>query len=83
MNAIVNTANLAFLLMSTFGFAAIGALDDSLKVHMQNTDGLKPLQKMAGILIVSVILLMMLPNQVRLNVPVLGIEIDNAGIWVL
>jgi phospho-N-acetylmuramoyl-pentapeptide-transferase len=43
------------LLFVTIGFAAVGFLDDFLKIVRHNKDGLKPWKKMGCLLIVSVI----------------------------
>ncbi|AGC69144.1 phospho-N-acetylmuramoyl-pentapeptide-transferase MraY [Thermoclostridium stercorarium subsp. stercorarium DSM 8532] len=41
------------LILTTFGFALVGFVDDFLKVKRHNKDGLTPKQKMLGLLIVA------------------------------
>ena len=43
------------ILFITFGFGLIGFIDDFRKLVLRNTEGLKPLYKMLGLLIISVI----------------------------
>lgn len=61
--------NTLFLLFSTVGFGIIGFLDDYLKVVRNNTDGLKPKQKLLGILLVSLGLYFLIPQDVKLYLP--------------
>jgi phospho-N-acetylmuramoyl-pentapeptide-transferase len=41
------------LVLATMGFAFVGFLDDYLKIRKKNNEGLSPMQKMTGLLIVS------------------------------
>ncbi len=43
------------LILVSIGFGAIGFIDDYKKVVLKNTDGLKPKQKMLGLLIISIV----------------------------
>lgn len=43
------------LTIATIGFGIIGFIDDYKKVVLQNTDGLKPRAKMAGLLVISIL----------------------------
>jgi phospho-N-acetylmuramoyl-pentapeptide-transferase len=45
--------NLAALILTTLGFGLVGFLDDFLKIKRKSKDGLKPKQKMIGLLLVS------------------------------
>ncbi len=45
--------NMAALILTTLGFGLVGFVDDFLKIKRRNKDGLKPKQKMFGLLIVS------------------------------
>ncbi len=45
--------DMAALLLTTLGFGLIGFIDDYLKIKRRNKDGLKPKQKMLGLLAVS------------------------------
>ena len=47
-------AKLLPLLIITIGFGMIGFIDDFKKLVLKNTDGLKPLYKMLGLLIIAV-----------------------------
>lgn len=49
----INDKNMLALLLSTLGFAFVGFLDDFLKIKRRNKDGLKPKQKMLGLLVVA------------------------------
>lgn len=49
----INDSNMTALILTTLGFGLIGFLDDYLKIKRKNKDGLKPKQKMLGLLIVS------------------------------
>ena len=46
--------NLIPLLLLTIGFGAIGFIDDYKKLVLKNTDGLKPIYKILGLLLISV-----------------------------
>lgn len=61
--------NTLFILASTFGFGSIGFLDDYLKVVRNNTDGLKPKQKLFGIFVVSLLIYFLMPDHVNLFIP--------------
>ena len=55
MNGQNETANkLLPILLLTLGFGLIGFIDDFKKLVLKNTDGLKPMYKMLGLLIISV-----------------------------
>lgn len=45
--------NMAALVLTTAGFGLVGFIDDFLKIKRRNNEGLKPKQKMLGLLIVS------------------------------
>ncbi len=45
--------DMAALLLTTLGFGLVGFIDDYLKIKRYNKDGLKPKQKMLGLLAVS------------------------------
>ena len=45
--------NMAALILTTLGFGLVGFLDDFLKIKRKSKDGLKPKQKMLGLLVVS------------------------------
>ena len=47
-------AKLIPILLLTIGFGLIGFIDDFKKLVLKNTDGLKPLYKMLGLLVISV-----------------------------
>ncbi|NLM10195.1 MAG: phospho-N-acetylmuramoyl-pentapeptide-transferase [Clostridiaceae bacterium] len=49
----INDKNMAALLLTTLGFGFVGFIDDFLKIKRRNKDGLKPKQKMLGLLIVA------------------------------
>ena len=49
----LNDNDMAALLLTTLGFGLIGFIDDYLKIKRRNKDGLKPKQKMLGLLAVS------------------------------
>lgn len=49
----VGDRNMLVLVLTTLGFALVGFIDDYLKVKRHNKDGLKPKQKMLGLLIVA------------------------------
>ena len=48
------TKNLIPILILTIGFGLIGFIDDFRKLVLHNTDGLKPMHKIIGLLIVSI-----------------------------
>ena len=55
VNGQSETANkLLPILLLTLGFGLIGFIDDFKKLVLKNTDGLKPMYKMLGLLIISV-----------------------------
>lgn len=72
--SVVN-ANTIFVLLSTLGFGLIGFLDDYLKIIRNNTDGLKPKQKLLGILIMSILLYFAMPRSVFLYLPFFDVSI--------
>ena len=43
------------LVFVTLGFGCVGFVDDFKKLVLKSTDGLKPIQKMFGLLVISVI----------------------------
>lgn len=45
--------NMAALVLTTIGFGLVGFIDDYLKIKRKSKDGLKPKQKMFGLLVVS------------------------------
>lgn len=49
----LSDANMTALILTTLGFGLVGFVDDYLKVVRKNKDGLKPKQKMLGLLLVS------------------------------
>lgn len=49
----LSDANMKALILTTLGFGLVGFVDDYLKVVRKNKDGLKPKQKMLGLLLVS------------------------------
>ncbi|HEY8421324.1 MAG TPA: phospho-N-acetylmuramoyl-pentapeptide-transferase [Thermoclostridium sp.] len=49
----INDKNMLALILSTLGFSLVGFVDDFLKIKRHNKDGLKPKQKMLGLLIVA------------------------------
>ncbi len=49
----INDTNMAALILTTLGFGLVGFIDDYIKVIRKNKDGLKPKQKMLGLLAVS------------------------------
>ena len=55
VNGQSETANkLLPILLLTLGFGLIGFIDDFKKLVLKNTDGLKPMYKMLGLLVISV-----------------------------
>lgn len=55
------------VLLSFLGFGLIGFLDDFLKIRKKQSEGLKPSQKMAGQLIVAVLLLVYLQAHAKVG----------------
>ncbi|NLN64030.1 MAG: phospho-N-acetylmuramoyl-pentapeptide-transferase [Clostridiaceae bacterium] len=49
----IGDANMTALILTTLGFGLVGFIDDYLKVIRKKKDGLKPKQKMIGLLVVS------------------------------
>lgn len=49
----IDDKNMAALILTTLGFALVGFVDDFLKIKRHSKDGLKPKQKMLGLLIIS------------------------------
>lgn len=49
----IKDRNMAALILTTLGFGLVGFLDDFLKIKRKSKDGLKPKQKMIGLLVVS------------------------------
>lgn len=45
--------NMAALVLTTLGFGVVGFIDDFLKIKRKSKDGLKPKQKIIGLLVVS------------------------------
>ena len=54
--------NLVPLVLVTIGFGVVGFVDDFKKLVLKNTDGLKPVLKMLGLLIIAVIFAIYLVN---------------------
>ena len=82
----INVAqNILPLLFITFGFGLIGFIDDFKKLVLKNTEGLKPMYKMIGLLIISVIFVLYLIKFVDVGtetyIPFLKIYIDMP-IWI-
>ena len=77
--------NILPLLFITFGFGLIGFIDDFKKLVLKNTEGLKPMYKMIGLLIISVIFVLYLIKFVDVGtetyIPFLKIYIDMP-IWI-
>ncbi|HBR01692.1 MAG TPA: phospho-N-acetylmuramoyl-pentapeptide-transferase [Ruminiclostridium sp.] len=66
------------LVLVTLGFAAIGFLDDYIKIVKRNNKGLSPRQKMAGLLLVSGLFVWYAVSSTRqaaaLILPILGMD---------
>ena len=63
--------NMLPILFITFGFGLIGFIDDFKKLVLKNTEGLKPMYKMIGLLIISVIYTLYLEKFVGLGTDIL------------
>ena len=63
--------NMLPILFITFGFGLIGFIDDFKKLVLKNTEGLKPIYKMIGLLIISVIYTLYLEKIVGLGTDIL------------
>ena len=73
------------ILFKTFGFGVIGFIDDFKKLVLKNTEGLKPLYKMLGLLIISVIYVLYLQQFINLGtdifIPIVNMHI-TLPIWL-
>lgn len=73
------------LVFVTLGFGVIGFIDDFKKLVLKNTDGLKPLYKMLGLLIVAVAYTLYLVNVLKIGtdtyIPIVK-QYINLPIWV-
>lgn len=58
-----------FPLFAMLGYGAIGFADDYLKVVRKQNEGLKPLQKMAGLALVTVLLYVFFASRLGVQVP--------------
>ncbi len=59
--------NLLPLLILTIGFGFVGFIDDFKKLVLKNTKGLKPMYKMLGLLVVSILYVIFLEKGVNLG----------------
>ena len=77
--------NIIPLMLVTVGFGLVGFVDDFKKLVLKNTDGLKPLYKMAGLLIIAVVYTLFLTNILKIGtdifIPFIKIYI-NIPIWL-
>ena len=77
--------NILPLLFVTIGFGLVGFIDDFKKLVLKNTDGLKPMYKMIGLLIVSVIYTVFLTHILKIGtdiyIPIVKQTI-NLPIWI-
>lgn len=77
--------NIIPLLLASIGFGLIGFIDDFKKLVLKNTKGLRPISKMIGLLIVSVIytifLIKVLENGTDIYIPFAKIYI-TMPIWL-
>lgn len=77
--------NILPLVCVTVGFGLVGFVDDFKKLILKNTKGLKPLYKMIGLLIISVVYILYLTNILHIDgktfIPFLKIYI-NMPIWI-
>ena len=73
------------ILFITFGFGIIGFIDDFRKLVLKNTEGLKPIYKMLGLLFISVIYVLYLEKFIGLGtdilIPIINIRI-LLPIWI-
>ena len=73
------------ILFITFGFGVIGFIDDFKKLVLKNTEGLKPLYKMVGLLIISIIYIIYLEKILNhgtdILIPILGTYM-TLPIWI-
>lgn len=73
------------LVFVTLGFGVIGFIDDFKKLVLKNTDGLKPLYKMLGLLIVAVAYTLYLVSVLKIGtdtyIPIIK-QYINLPIWV-
>lgn len=81
---IITAQNIIPLLLVMIGFGVIGLVDDSMKLARQDTKGLKPVYKMLGLLIISVIYALYLVRVLNIGtetyIPFLKISIE-LPIW--
>ena len=77
--------NILPLLFVTIGFGLVGFVDDFKKLVLKNTKGLKPINKMLGLLIIAVAYTLFLTNVLKIGtatyIPFLKIYI-NMPIWL-
>lgn len=64
-------AKIIGLAICSLGFGIIGFIDDYKKVILKNTDGLKPKQKMLGLLIVSIVFVIFILNIGKIGTQIL------------
>ena len=77
--------NILPLMFVTVGFGLVGFIDDFKKLVLKNTDGLKPMYKMAGLLVIAVAYTLYLTNVLKIGtetyIPILKTYI-NLPIWL-
>lgn len=59
------------ILLGTIGFGIIGFIDDFKKVVLNNTEGLKPMYKMLGLLIVATVFTVYLTNVLNIGTDII------------
>jgi phospho-N-acetylmuramoyl-pentapeptide-transferase len=83
----IKSLNAAVILLSMFGFGAIGYLDDYIKVVKKRNLGLRAYQKIIGQIILALVLILYFQSSVAnpelAIIPLIGEASFNLGIWTI